>query len=106
MNQAANSSSKLGTETSAKDKAPVTKTPMQPARSVPHPVGGGTQEVWAQSLSSFSDTAPQVLSFEAGCWAQVLNQDVSGWWLVRLGEQKGWVPGNFWTIVDKVCLIV
>ncbi len=44
--------------------------------------------------------ADRVLSFNAGAHGVLLRRGAAGWWGVKIGRRKGWVPAAYWTILE------
>ena len=48
------------------------------------------------SVASYTSQAKECLSFAMGDKCVLIQQSTDGWWLVNIGGQDGWVPGEYW----------
>ncbi len=47
-----------------------------------------------------NDPAYHILSFQAGQTAILLKRtEDDGWWGVKIGKKKGWVPAAYWQVM-------
>ncbi|XP_032227901.2 SH3 and PX domain-containing protein 2B [Nematostella vectensis] len=47
------------------------------------------------ALASYHDEDDDAISFDEGDEMEVVQQDDSGWWLVKIADKSGWAPSNF-----------
>ena len=54
------------------------------------------------AIEDYESQAPGCLSFKQGERCVLVKQAGGGWWLVNIGGQEGWTPGEFWEEDQKV----
>ncbi|KAF9485897.1 ras GEF [Pholiota conissans] len=56
--------------------------------------------LFCRALYDYEAQDPSALSFRTGDIIEVLTQQPSGWWDGLLGEERGWFPSNYVTIIS------
>jgi len=55
---------------------------------------------FCRALYDYEAQDPSALSFRAGTVIEVISQQPSGWWDGILGNERGWFPSNYVTIIS------
>jgi son of sevenless-like protein len=58
------------------------------------------QGLFCKALYDYTAQDASALSFRRGDIIEVLNRQPSGWWDGLLGEERGWFPSNYVTIIS------
>jgi son of sevenless-like protein len=58
------------------------------------------QGLFCKALYDYSAQDASALSFRRGDVIEVLNQQPSGWWDGLLGEERGWFPSNYVSLIS------
>ncbi|QRV77634.1 cell division control protein 25 [Ceratobasidium sp. AG-Ba] len=56
---------------------------------------------WVRAMYDYHSTDDSSLSFSRGDIVEVLTQLESGWWDGLIGNERGWFPSNFVTIISE-----
>lgn len=64
------------------------------------PVEEQYNTLFCRALYDYEAQDPSALSFRTGDIIEVLTQQPSGWWDGLLGEERGWFPSNYVTIIS------
>jgi len=65
--------------------------------SPPSPSDDGI--LFAEALFDYQANSDAELSFRAGVFLSILDQDSSGWWYAELDGHRGFVPNNFLKLI-------
>ncbi|KXN88122.1 Cell division control protein 25 [Leucoagaricus sp. SymC.cos] len=58
------------------------------------------QALFCKAMYDYTAQDASALSFHRGDIIEVLNQQPSGWWDGLLGDERGWFPSNYVTIIS------
>ncbi len=75
----------------------LSNSPCRPTKVAPSPTpkSDGVLPKTFVSVSNYISQTEGCLSFSVGDKC-VLIQQTDGWWLVNIGGQEGWTPGEYW----------
>lgn len=60
-----------------------------------------SSEVKVMATADYKSDDDNILSFEKGLMAELLNSEDPDWWCIRIGFVSGWVPANCWQLVQE-----
>lgn len=66
----------------------------------PQPMEEQYSSLFCRALYDYEAQDPSALSFRTDDIIEVLTQQPSGWWDGLLGEERGWFPSNYVTIIS------
>ncbi|KAF9049553.1 ras GEF [Hymenopellis radicata] len=70
------------------------------SQSVQHELMDDFPTLFCRALYDYDAQDASALSFRRGDIIEVLTQQASGWWDGLLGEERGWFPSNYVTIIS------
>ena len=59
-----------------------------------------SNELQIMAIADFTSTSDNVLSFKKGTIATLVVQSDSDWWCIKLADNHGWVPSEYWLMLN------
>jgi hypothetical protein len=71
-------------------------------KDIPEDIGtlSDPSEILVIAIADFTSTVDNILSFNKGDMAALVIQSDTKWWCLKLGSTYGWVPADYWRMLN------